>query len=410
MFSSLFSKALELFGKSFLLSSFFPCLIVFSFINLLTNAEGFKNFITALITDKDTDYIARIVTVLFLLYFTAYIIYSLRDAIVFLINSAAFKPFHKIKESRIEYFVSKRNKIENRKTSEEKRANAIIWAELGFNTPSKEYVLIEEDESEGSLQDRIENKFKDINTTTDESSAVQDLLKKDQKDLLLSLLHLLHQFSLKGNQVDLEQYICWFRELAKNEPERLLSWYRQLKEYQYRKIAEPFLSIFQYPPARYIQPTALGNVLSWIATYPKERYGIEMEFLIPLLYKVIDKEYSSLIEERKIFFDFTIIMVFLCAVTSTGLLFYSGFSFYYSLFQSKYQALILVAAPIIFVIASIVFYLLSLLSARSYGVMLKSAMDLYRLKVLDELRIPVPKKLQDEKEIWKKLNQSYLVH
>lgn len=45
---------------------------------------------------------------------------------------------------------------------------------------------------------------------------------------------------------------------------------------------------------------------------------------------------------------------------------------------------------------------LSIESARGYGVMLNGAMDLYRLKVPDELRIVPPKDLEEENNIWEK--------
>ena len=61
-----------------------------------------------------------------------------------------------------------------------------------------------------------------------------------------------------------------------------------------------------------------------------------------------------------------------------------------------------------FIVTAIGMYTLSLESARQYGVMLNGATDLFRLKVLDELRIQRPKDLEDERTVWMKLNQSYL--
>lgn len=87
MFPILFSKATEPFGKSFILSSSFPCWICFLSVGYIMVPRGCASFFNMLRQKPKTGPIAETIAFLFLIDLSSYVIYSVRDSILYLLRS-----------------------------------------------------------------------------------------------------------------------------------------------------------------------------------------------------------------------------------------------------------------------------------------------------------------------------------
>jgi hypothetical protein len=103
----------------------------------------------------------------------------------------------------------------------------------------------------------------------------------------------------------------------------------------------------------------------------------------PRLIAKIEKEYAMIVDDAKISFDFMLNCSVLSGILSsafllTGLLYPSAIS-------SKYALVSMIAKTLIFAFLSYVLYMLSIARADEWGKVVKSAFDLYRWKLLEQL-------------------------
>ncbi len=149
---------------------------------------------------------------------------------------------------------------------------------------------------------------------------------------------------------------------------------------------------------RWLRPTRLGNVAAAYETYSLERYGITLSTLWPRLYHVTPDRFREQIEEAKTFLDFTVILSFFSLLLTlvAGVQVVRG-SLWFSV-----EAMLL---PFLFLLGSGMLYLLAIQAMRSFGLQVAASVDLFRLKLLDELEIQRPHSPAAEKNLWTELRR-----
>ena len=172
-----------------------------------------------------------------------------------------------------------------------------------------------------------------------------------------------------------------------------------------KRLAEPLRELTlmlnsDYPfSEEFVLPTKFGNVLRNVEDYSRERYGISAVPLWPRLVAVIDSKYAALIDDLKTALDFAVNLSFLMAVLAITTL---------CLSIQRWQ---LGGGPAglsrtaLFVAISILAYQAAIARARNWGTYVKSAIDLYRRKLLEQLgyQHTLQSTEQEKADIWGKL-------
>jgi uncharacterized repeat protein (TIGR01451 family) len=129
-----------------------------------------------------------------------------------------------------------------------------------------------------------------------------------------------------------------------------------------------------------ILPTRLGNVIRNFEDYSRELYGISTVRLWPRLVAVIDARYAALLDDAKTNFDFMVncaVLFFLAALLTATVAWQAGIS--------RPLLLDAVTRTLFFAGLSIFAYVAATERARSWGSLVKAAVDLYRRALLKQL-------------------------
>lgn len=204
------------------------------------------------------------------------------------------------------------------------------------------------------------------------------------------------------------------RELEKrlaNRPD-LREEIEQLKDEHYRIAGDYDL---MYPQdLGDILPTRFGNTLKAAENYSGERYGFDGVHFWPRLVYVIPAEYRVSIDAVRNELSFLVNMSMLSAVFALlciPAIFYSmweintvqlGPSAYLQFLKQVWPYFV---AMTVGLISSVFFYNASLFSVGSFGLVIRSSYDLFRLDLLKKLGLERPKDSTEEHSIWYKLNE-----
>ncbi len=163
-----------------------------------------------------------------------------------------------------------------------------------------------------------------------------------------------------------------------------------------------------YPDRRdLILPTRLGNVIRSFEYYSNREYGIDSIEIWPRLVAVIPKDYAVSIDDTKTTFDFMMNCSLLSIMLSftilvTGLLYPAPL---FSITPAIYWIIKIVSL----VLLSYFFYLISINRADAWGLLVKSAIDLYRWDLLKKLGYKQdPKQRKDERELWGEISRQII--
>ena len=463
MFNALLTKAIELLGRGFLISSFFPVLIFFcSLLFLFQGRDGVISVITSWLSDSNvTKEIVKAVIGLFIAYLFSYLVYGVIPIVLDLYQGQVKLFF--IKKWLTVRQIKKYKKEESVKDEAQRKRDAAEWCKRGFGNayteeplPSEEKLKREIEELRTYFKD-VEEKIKNKNKGTIKQKKLTDSLtmlysiasKKEKTSVKLEQLSLenLPEYIKKKTHYDNSQQLLVVQGvMSEEEKDKLLS-LSQEEQYksaikalfmrkqqtselinQVKKIAEnkkineminifeieansewldAVNEIYQYPDEKYIQATKFGTIMMNINTYPKSRYGIDMTCLWPRLLHVVSKEekYFEKINDAKIYLDFTVIMSFFSlSIALIALFFYLPYSLW-----KYYSEPFIIRGGIVLILGFVsfyVFYYLSVGAAKVFGEMMKSSVDLFRRKLLEELNIEESQlsTLEKEKEIWKKVS------
>ncbi|NBB84900.1 MAG: hypothetical protein GVY12_01590, partial [Bacteroidetes bacterium] len=313
MFSPIFSKALELFGRSFLLAAFLPCLIVLAVVMLWLDPDYFLEDVLLAWVEEDRTGRKLSIALLLLLatYLVAFVVYGIRNALAWLFCSGRLWVLPALIRWRRTQFIQRRRDLDKQKEKSLQVPQATAWVMAGFPVQDEADLAYRGDSrSPKELREKIERGLKTLERIRP-SIAGRSILPLDAEHTLEEVIVLLHEHTRHERDAEVDRLIARVQALA-TTPTRLNAWCTSIQKRTYGSVATAFSEGFRFPPEKYVQPTLLGNVMSWTETYPKERYGLNLDLAYPRLRKVIDEDYASLVEDRRMFFDFAIIFATLC--------------------------------------------------------------------------------------------------
>ncbi|MBI4591576.1 MAG: hypothetical protein HY725_22350 [Candidatus Rokubacteria bacterium] len=148
-----------------------------------------------------------------------------------------------------------------------------------------------------------------------------------------------------------------------------------------------------------LAPTAMGNVGRTIRSYALTRYGMDLDIFWTRLQKTVQasKDFHTVLQDTKILVDSLVALTWLAGLFTAGWMLVLPW-----IASSTIEFLVVgVLGPPLTVACYA-------LACRSYGVfadLLRSAVDLYRLDLLKELRIPLPYGSEEEKRLWEDLGR-----
>ena len=163
-----------------------------------------------------------------------------------------------------------------------------------------------------------------------------------------------------------------------------------------------------------VLPTRFGNTLKAAENYPGERYGFDGVQMWPRLVHVIPQDYKESIDsvrnELSFLANMSILSVFF-AFLCLAAFFYTMFtiegagsspSVYFDFLEKGAPYLLLTGAALL---VARFFYNASIFSVGSFGLMIRSSFDLFRLDLLKQLGLKRPLDSIDEFEKWEMLNE-----
>ena len=159
---------------------------------------------------------------------------------------------------------------------------------------------------------------------------------------------------------------------------------------------------FRFPSAERLLPTTLGNVLRAAEDRAGQRYGISSVALWPRLHALLPADLASGIEDEVTQLDVSVRLVLTWVVTAiVGAI----------MLATHPEGVVRHPAWVAVVAAMIVLAQLSyrgaVESALAHGRDIEIAIDLYRSKVLDIARLPLPESLSQERREFEELLRLY---
>lgn len=223
--------------------------------------------------------------------------------------------------------------------------------------------------------------------------------------------HLQKAYNRMQHRDKLEEKVRELKKYVKKDP----AWkpvFEEWKARHYKAAAEYGLS---YPEdLDDVMPSRFGNTLKAAENYPGERYGFDGVQFWPRLVHVIDPKYKLSIDSTRNELSFLVnmavlsaVFAFLCvlaifismwAVTGAGTNpgIYLGFAW----LTLKYLFLAVLGFG-----SCYFFYNASIFSVGSFGLMIRSSFDLFRLDLLKKLGVERPKDSIEEFDTWNDLNE-----
>jgi hypothetical protein len=156
-----------------------------------------------------------------------------------------------------------------------------------------------------------------------------------------------------------------------------------------------------------ILPTAFGNALRAFEIYPRVMYGFEGIDGWPRILAVLPKEYRELIDDAKAQVDWWVNL----GVISILLLieFWGAVYSKWGLTLGWFYNILNILVPLVIVVLLNWFFLWRATSAAvGWGDYVKSAFDLYRFSLLEQLGIEPPTSREQEEKLWKSFSQAII--
>jgi hypothetical protein len=158
--------------------------------------------------------------------------------------------------------------------------------------------------------------------------------------------------------------------------------------------------VHNYPPkSEQILPTRLGNVLKAAEAYGDATYHFDMPFWWPRLWSVLPESEQTLVQDALTslisLLNLAVLLVYVSFDDIVYLLLYAPG------WQKLWAALVVVVA---WGLAGLC-YEGAVVQARSYGVRLRTAVDLYRFDLLKTLHQSLPATPKEERQLWPRLKQ-----
>lgn len=232
----------------------------------------------------------------------------------------------------------------------------------------------------------------------------------------------LHRFScLRETQFRRAQKLAFKRDTIKKRIkvlEKQIRTSRQEKilirlKNQYYEITEHYDK--NYPPdPEQVLPTSFGNILRAAETYSGTRYGIDGVEFWPRLLQVIPPRYQSAIDNVRNQLSFLVnmtILGLLFFILCLLAIFYSFISRAFDPLQTQTFLVILgeniryLLAGLVALICLFFFQKASIFSVGSFGIMIRSSYDLFRIDLLKQFHLTMPATSILEYKTWKNLGE-----
>jgi hypothetical protein len=182
----------------------------------------------------------------------------------------------------------------------------------------------------------------------------------------------------------------WFAGLARQRQLQLASDLLTTKPDEFQRRFPPYPRKLE---AGDVAPTTLGNLLLSAEAYSMDRYGVDSVRMWPRLYHVIPEALRTSMADARASMEFLLVV---------------------ALFAGLYAAIgsmtiAVGAGPVPWFVGSlggglviaVAAYYAALAPAAIYGDHIRAAYDLHRLELLEELRLPQPATLAEERRLWK---------
>lgn len=164
----------------------------------------------------------------------------------------------------------------------------------------------------------------------------------------------------------------------------------------------PFLQeklFYEYPSKEErLLPTKLGNVLRAAEDYAKTTYGMDIVFWWPRLWIILPEAIQKQIDDSLV-----PIIALLNLATQIGIISLIGFAYLCIQYIESWEFGTLLAASITLIaglILTFTAYQGAVSQAKTYGVLIRSAVDLYRFDLLKILHQSMPSNLAEERKLW----------
>jgi hypothetical protein len=149
-------------------------------------------------------------------------------------------------------------------------------------------------------------------------------------------------------------------------------------------------------PDRVLAPTAMGNIALSVRSYALSRYQLNVETFWTRLQKSMQGEaFYTVLQESKLQLDFLVSMFWLTVTSTAGWLI--------ALALIGHSVGLYLAIAIAGPLALWALYRLSLQNYRAFADLMRSAVDMYRLRLLKELQLREPTSSRDEAALWQAL-------
>lgn len=158
-----------------------------------------------------------------------------------------------------------------------------------------------------------------------------------------------------------------------------------------------------------VLPTRFGNIFKSWEQYANENYGIDSVTIWPRLIHAIDREYYKLLDESNNSLAFVVncmalsfvlsILCFFATVAHLPFLHLPGLAFMFPREAGFY-----LLSGVLLLALSYFFYLASFPPARQYGNLVRSAFELFRFDLLQQLHLKLPARENEEFEFWVNLS------
>jgi hypothetical protein len=163
------------------------------------------------------------------------------------------------------------------------------------------------------------------------------------------------------------------------------------------------------PPNAEIMPTQFGNVLKASEAYPGTRYGMDAVQFWPRLWHVIPDSYRKSIDDARNELSFLVnmstlsIMFYLLCIGA--ILFNASLLGFISWDEVFVNSIRYILAGLLALVCNWFFNRAALFSVANFGIMVRSAYDLFRLDLLEQFRLKMPKDSVEEFQIWRNLGE-----
>ncbi len=146
-------------------------------------------------------------------------------------------------------------------------------------------------------------------------------------------------------------------------------------------------------------PTSMANIAESMRAYADSRYGIAFDVVWPRLQKILqgDDKFYEVLQDAKTTVDFFVSMFWLAMAYVAGALVYLALE---SHTLVLYLGMAIAGAAVV-----VLCYRLTVINYGAFAELVRSGLDLYRIKLLEALQMPVPKGSSEERDLWEALNR-----